>query len=495
MAEGYDYVRILNQLSFSYLVNIVIFLMAPIGTLVLSRNLSVVEFGVYSLFFSFWNFGMHFGAFGLNVFMQSYLPGRALSEQEKTVGVLFRFVALAAAVFWILWFLVFGKPVLVWLKIPQYFDASLLVVGAIVVSASAIIPHVWIGVLEELNFSQLLYGVNSVGWIVLMAVEVLFTKSLVLWHVFLYWIVGGLVQFVLSLVKLGRLSVVMIKTACGLGEGCGLPRGLLFGLSLMPMVAHQWMMTAVDRVLLARFVGHESVGLYSLVYSLVGIVGSFSGIVVAILYPYVARAWNTENVKHHEFLFSAALKYVLVLVLPGVVGVFMLPEPFVSLIGGDKFLASVSLVKYFVLFPIFSSLLMLLQMVLLIQGNSLFVSGVYLGGFLVNVLVNRFVVTQFGVAGIAIGMLCAYAMMVCLLWSRARLSLSIRWDFVKLGRLVLSSIVLGIVLFFLKPMTFLETFGVIFISALVYGVCCMVVGVFGKDELSVLKNFLVRVGL
>ena len=94
MYSEQGYVGILKQLLFSYFINFLVFLIAPFSTIVLSRGLSLQDFGVYSLFFTFWNVGLHLGSGGLYLFMQNYHPGRNASEQKSVSASSFQFIFL-----------------------------------------------------------------------------------------------------------------------------------------------------------------------------------------------------------------------------------------------------------------------------------------------------------------------------------------------------------------------------------------------------------------
>lgn len=488
MDSEYDYVKILKQLIFSYFINAVVFVINPLGTMLLSRSLSIADFGVYALFLSWWNVGMHFGSFGLSSFMQNYLPGRALSEQQKIVGGLFQFVFFVMFFFGLLSFLFIGENVMAWLNLSHYFRTSLLVAGAIIVSGIATLPHMWLAVLEKLNVANALYGLNSTLWIILSAFEVVFTGHLVLWHVVLYWIVGALSQFVISLLQLKGSALHLLKSIFSFPEYSVIQQGLLFGVPLLPVAASQWVMTSVDRALLVYFVGQESVGLYSLVYGLVGIVASFSSLVITIFYPYVAKAWNTKNHAQYSLLWNAALKYILLIVLPGLVAVSVLPKELIMVLGGIKFVSAVPVIKYLILFPFLLSVILTFQMALLVRGKSLFVGLVYFCCFILNAVMTWFAVPVFGIAGAAGSTVVSYSVVFLVFFAALRKETRVNWHFVKVGKIVSASLVMGLFLSFLRPVSFVGTVGVIIAGAIVYGISVIFLKVFGSDEWSVVKS-------
>ena len=492
MSGEYDYVKILKQLIFSYFINVVIFIINPLGTMLLSRSLSVADFGVYALFFSWWNVGMHFGSFGFNSFMLNYLPGRGLSEQQKITGSLFQFVFFVMIGFGFLWVFLISQPVMAWLNLSHYFRTSLLVVGAIMISGIAIIPHAWLSVFEKLNVANALYGLNSTLWIILSAFEVLLTGNLVLWHVVLYWVLGAFLQLVINLVKLKDSARHLLKSIISFPKYGLVMNGLLFGIPVLPVAASQWVMTSVDRVLLVHLVGQESVGLYSLVYGLVGIIASFSSLVITIFYPYVAKAWNTKNQAQYSLLWNAALKYVLLIVTPGLVGVAVLPKELIMVLGGIKFVSSVPLVKYLVIFPFLLSIIQLFQMALLIRGKSFFVGLIYFLCFILNAILTWLVVPIVGIVGAASSTVVSYLLIFIVFSVALRKEMNVNWHFVKVGKIIGASLVMGVVLLFEKPTGLFATITVVAFGAFVYSFLLLVFNVFGKEEWSIVKSLFSR---
>ncbi len=494
MDSEYDYTKILKQLVFSYFINAIVFIITPLGTMLLSRSLSVADFGVYALFLSWWNVGMHFGSFGFNTFIQNYFPGRALSEQQNIAGGLFQFVFFTMICFGFLFFFYIGEQVMAWLNLSHYFRTSLIVVGAIMISGIAIIPHAWLSALEKLNLANVLYGINATVWIVLSAVEVLLTGSLALWHVVLYWVVGAFLQFVISLVKLSSSAGSLLKSVISFPKYSFVKKGLFFGVPLLPVAASQWVMTSVDRALLVYLVGQESVGLYSLVYSLVGIVASFSTMVITIFYTYIAKAWNTKNYVKCDLLWNAALKYVLLIVLPGFIGVMVLRKELILVLGGIKFVSSAFLVPYLAFFPLVLSVILMLQLALLVRGKSFFVGLVYLFGFVLNAVLTRVSVPFFGITGAAVSTVASYFFIAIIFFVALRNEIRLNLHFVKVGKIIGASFVMGVVLLFSTPTGLFATLAVVLFGAVVYFFMLLVLKVFGKDEWSVLKSLFSRRG-
>ena len=485
MLGEYNYVAILRQLLFSYFINALVFLIAPLSTFVLSRGMSIADFGVFSLLFIYWNLGLHGFAFGFNHFIQSYLPGRSKSEQEIVVGNSFGFVFWLSVVGGVLWFF-FGRFFLSWLNVVVSFWVSLGLFLAIFVAALAVIPYAWLIAREEVGFSNVLYAINSSLWILLACVFFWFFHRIDVLLVVVFWIVGAGVQFFSSVVKLGWDAKVFVQGVfhCPIISR----RQWWFSLPLIPLGLLQWLLTGVDRSFLSHFFGSEAVGLYALGYALVGLVVSFGNFVSLVFYPYIAKAWNRNDLVQFYRLVNAALKYNLMMVIPAVVGVFVLRDALVVLIGGGKFLVASSVVPFLFFFPVFACLLLVVQNVLLVQGRSGSVGLVYAVAVIVNFFLNRALIPVFGMKAAGVVTVVTYAFLFGSMFVRVRNGIVLNWKFLKIGRIFVAAGGMGFLLFFVHPETVVLKVLVVFLGCTAYVVLCCLLRVLGRDEWLVLSE-------
>ena len=486
MAEAV-YHRILKQLFFSYFVNIIVFIIVPLGTVVLSRGLSLVDFGVYSLFFIWWNIGLQICPLGFQMFIRNYLPGRSSSEQYTVVGSLFR-VLFLVWIFALFTGIFFIEKFLSLLHLQGYFFEMILVLIAVFISILAFVVHGWITARQELEFASFLFGVNSTVWIILSVIEFLLFGKLVLWHVTAYWIFGVSLQLVLSLLKFGKESRFLIFPFNI--DFSFVKNALYFGLPLTPLIVSQWLLTTFDRSLLSLYKGNEVLGLYALAYALVSIVASFGNIVVNIFYPYVAQANNAGQKKEYSEFLNASLKYTLLVVVPGIAGVYVFGSELITLIASAKFIDGVIFVKYLLLFPLFSSLIIVLQTAILVSKGSGSISIIYFFSFLLNYFLNRMLIPSYGGVGAALSTVITYFVLAVGLLVLSRGLFKFEWNFIKIGRIFVCAVFMAFVLSFFSPQTAVFKLLSILFGVFVYFLSIILCGVFGRQELSIAKNLL-----
>lgn len=487
MVQVYNRVNILGQLVFSYFVNIFVFIVAPFGTIVLSRGLSISDFGVYSIFFGWLNIGLQLFPLGFQLFIQNFLPGRSLSEQKQVMSALVKFIFVVLCVLFIFW-LAFGDALLNVLNIRGRFFESLLTLCAVIISVFAFLTTSWLVARKELEFSSFLYGVNSTTWILLSFAEFFLTGKIVLSHIILFWIIGAILQLLLSLFKLGSASFGLVFPIKFVGAFGIIKQALVFGLPLIPLIISSWFLTIFDRSLLNVYSGSAVLGLYALAYALVNIISSFGSLVANIFYPYVASAHNLGHKKEYSEFLNASLKYTLLIVLPGLAGIYSLRSEIITMFAGAKFLEGQAFVKYLILFPLFSSIVLVLQTAVIVNKKSFSVSLVYIFSFLINYFLNRFLIPIYGGIGASLSVVITYFVLAAGMFFLSRGLFNFEWNFIKLGRIFVCSSIMGLVLISLHPESILFKLASILLGVFVYALLVLLFGVFGKEELVIAKN-------
>lgn len=481
-----DYTHLLTQLFFSYLINIIVFLIAPLGTIILSRGLPLADFGIYALFFTFLNIGLHGFPFGTQLYIQNYLPGKPRSEQYKVIGTLLTFTITISTALFLFWFLLLRKPILAWLTLSNYNNHSLLLFIAIGISMLNIIFFSWLISQRKLIFTNILHLANSSVWILLTTVDYFLTGCLSLWRIMLYWIIGALLQFVLSIIIFRKKLIPLCHKL--LFNTSIIRQAFFFGFPLVTVILNPWLLTGVERIIITRSLTKETLAQYSLIYALINLITSFTSIIAGTFYPYIARAWNTGKEKQHLLLLNAAFKYTLIIVFPSMFGMYVLREPLLTLIAGAKFISALTLVPYIILFPLFSSLLLLLHIPLLIRGKSTYVGMVYLGGIVVDSILNFILIPFFGIHGAALALILTYFLMFIILSFYARPFISLHLDFIKIPRILLATIAMTALLSFFNPQHVIAKIGVIILGIISYTLFLFLFKIFGTEEFIILTN-------
>jgi len=247
----------------------------------------------------------------------------------------------------------------------------------------------------------------------------------------------------------------------------------------------------LDSVLLKHFISDEAVGYYSAAYkipfSLQFIPLAFS----AAIYPAMSALFGKDNERLRNIL-NYSLFYLLLLVLPILVGIWALaPEIIISFYGAEYAL-SIAILRLLVLglffifinYPLTTSISSIGEQ----KYNTLFIAIT----LLVNVVVNSILIPVIGPQGAAIAFLCSHGglFIMSFLFIRKKLAFAAKifvFNFIK----VLSvSVAMGAVVLFLK--SYIYWFLTIPVGGIVYVLLLLVLKVVTIKDFAKILTMLSR---
>jgi len=302
----------------------------------------------------------------------------------------------------------------------------------------------------------------------------LWLTGLVISFIFLSFYIKKDVIFFFSKVK--KISPMIIKKA------------LIFSTPLIPVSAGGWAITFADRYMVNYLKTSALTGIYSLSYSLAMLILSFSMIISDVLHPYISHAWSDK--KGHHTLFSVMLKYNLIIIFPASVGLFVLRKQIITLISGTEYLVGSESIAILCLFPIFAFLTDLYSRNLALRDKTKLIALVYIGGAILNIILNYFLITAYGISGAAISTVGSYFLMALTFYLLTRKQFS--WDnrFLKITKIALSSIFMGLIAYLINPQVYITKILTIIFAVIIYVTSLFLLHVFEKEEYSIIKQIL-----
>lgn len=478
------YKNISRQLGYSYISYFVNALFGPLLVLVLTRSLSVAEYGVYSIL----SVTIMILSVVLDLGISQYFIAQFSSASVERLKTSFLsllafegiFLALILTVLYGL-VRVFLLPVFLLEEWSTEFGIAFMIVffaTLLRLSSGAMIARKW---LERQSLVGLL---QQSGWIILLLIFTMVSSELSLVWVVLIFLVGMCLTFVISCFFIGDLFSHFSLRLLTLKE---IKHGIFFGLPMIPFLIGTWLVNMSDRYILQYYVGPEQVGLYSLAYTLCSIVLSLGFVVSGVFFPYLS-----EHFGKNEFhtLFNSSLKYALLIVIPSIAGVYFLSIPLVTLLSGVKYIASTQVLGVLLFFPFFNIFINLFYQTLIIQKKTVTLSVIYTFGAALNIILNIVLIPSFGIVGSAVATSVSYAFLGLCLYYCVRMFVHFDFRFLCLGRIFLASLFMGIAVWLIDPAHVLSKILTIIFGAAFYGILTYFLGCFGEAELSMAKKFL-----
>jgi len=499
MTSG-KYLRITRQIGVSYVSSGMVFLLGPLLTYLLTRNLTVAEYGAFSIFLVIVNVSAVILDFAFSHYMVNKFPGLSRRKMIKSFIPLLAFSFISALL--IVLFLAFTPFKDVFIQTfgltGYWFEFQLLMILVFM----GIPLRVMLGYLsakKEIELSSILVFVRQSFWVFLLFVFIWAMGGLTLLNVMYLWIAGFAIAFILCLYwlrkdfayffsKIKKVSWVPIRT------------GLIYGLPLMPYLIGSWIVAVSDRFFLGYYMTLDQVGIYSLAYVLANIVFSFGIVMSGIFYPYVAEAWNKGEViikgrvgGSYNFLINASLKYSLIVIISSAVGLFVLREHIVMLLSGQAYILAASVIPILLVYPIFACMVTILQQTLMVRNRTKTIGVIYTFVAFLTIALNFLLVPILGMFGVALAVSLSYVVLFLLIYYVSRSYFKVNWVFLKIGRIISASLAMGLFVFFLNLQGVGFEIPAILLGVVVYILMLFVFKVFVDAEIKILRKVILKV--
>ncbi len=245
-------------------------------------------------------------------------------------------------------------------------------------------------------------------------------------------------------------------------------------LTLFAMSAAISIYTVLDTTMLGLLKGDEAVGLYTAATKVNRMVIMMITAATAILLPRLSFHAKAANKSEFLRLADKSLRFILIFSIPCAAGLFILSEPIVLLFSGAKYTGAVSAMK------IMNAVVVLISVSGLIGAQILMALGkeritlLSVGvGSVVNLTLNLILIPRFGVNGVAVATICAETVVTAVQIVFAREFFEWRTISIHLLQVLLSSVVMSTVVYFvsvLLGLLWLKVILGILIGTVVYSV-------------------------
>ncbi len=481
------YVHITKQIGFSYISNILLFIITPLLVILLTRTLTVAQYGIYSILAVTVNVAGVLLDLGLSQYIMSRLAGAHPVQRARSFFTLstFLMVFLLAALAIVLLTPLQGI-ILSWLRLTDYVPEFRIALAIILCITLIRLFTSYLTAKKHLVLVNLVFLMSQALWVLLLIGVFAITRAISLLSVMTLWFVGVLITLLFCGMLMRREFTHTHSMSTWKQDV--VYEGLLFSLPLLFFIASSWAIEVGNRYLLNSILGSEAVALFTLVYSLLGVVASLGTIVSQTFFPYIAAAWNQR--KNYKVYLNASIKYSLIVVIPAIVGFLAMREQIVTLVSGDKYLEAANIIPGLLLYPLLALLNYILYQMLLLRRRTVLIGAAYVIGAIINIGLNLFLIPRFHMTGAAIATVISYAFVFVVLAVDARKSLRINNSFIKIGRTIAAAVIMGIAVWLVHPSSALAKIATMAGGAVLYFLLLFLFRTFSGKELELVGSVL-----
>lgn len=204
--------------------------------------------------------------------------------------------------------------------------------------------------------------------------------------------------------------------------------------------------TYLNSIMLGALVNVTSVGYFTTANKLIHILLAIISAVTATVIPRLSFLMGSSQIGVAISLQRKMLNLILYITIPLMTGAFVLAEPIILLLGGEKFLPSVEVARVLSFLLVIIPLSSFLGMQILYPvGKEKYGTYAVALGALVNLILNYFFIIHWGCLGVAISTVCAEFVVTAVhyYWAKSYMTLRIR-DFILVKPLI-ASLFMGVV--------------------------------------------------
>jgi len=288
----------------------------------------------------------------------------------------------------------------------------------------------------------------------------------------------------LSLITISEIGFIIPKFL-------NLKKYLGFGLPTISSNLSSWIVDSSDRYIIGIFLGISSVGLYSPGYTLGNVINMFFAPLSFILPPVLSVYYDKNNFDEVRTMLSYSMKYFALMAIPSAFGLSLLSKPILMLLATPEIAFEGYLITPF---TALSSLLFgfygIISHIFVLEKRTKLIGKIWLTSAILNLILNFLLVPRIGLLGAAIATLIAYAFSFIVSWQYCSKSLVFDMKIKFITKSIFSSILMSLIIVGIRPEGLYSILLTTGICAVFYGVTMILLKGFEKREFDFLTSII-----
>lgn len=466
--------KFFKQSSYYFISNSLVVFAGFISFPVLTRILSLEEYGMFSLITITIAFGISFSKFGLqhaalrfhtefkekviNLEMSYYYTTLFISSFVLSGGVLVLVLFLTNILF------------------KNSIDKSLLeilpLVGFLIIlgSVSSILT-IFLRADNRGGLYSIFTTLRKYGQFII-ALVVFFVFIDDIYGIFLGYAIADLIililliSFFLKKLKLKHISLPFLKDA------------ISYGFPLIWMEVANMILSLGDRYMIKYFLGSEPVGVYSAGYNICNLSQSFLQFPLRLaVIPIYLEIWNRDGENETKTFLKSTLNYYFMLAIPMVIGLSWFGKEIITLIATSKFEDAAAIIPFIIAPLVLHGAFVVYGAGLFIQKKTKTLMTLTAIAAIINLSLNYYLIPHFGISGAAYATLISYVVLVVLIIKKSFKYLRVNIQINGIMKFIFLSI---LTVFLVSQITTDTIVGMLFKS--LFGVILYLLGIFCLEK-------------
>lgn len=266
-----------------------------------------------------------------------------------------------------------------------------------------------------------------------------------------------------------------------------------FGFPTIPGNLSSWVVNSSDRYVISILLGTAAVGYYSPGYALGDLIKTFVAPISFMLPTILSKYYDTKDTDTVKIILSNSLKFFLALGIPSVFGLTFLSKTLLSILSTPEIASASYLITPFIaVSALFSGIYSIITQIIIMEKRTKMMANIWILSATLNLCLNFLFIPLMGSLGAAVTTLIAFTLnlIITSVYSFRFLKFEIHLDFIV--KSIIASIIMSIILIRISPSDIFEVLYTVSLCAIVYFAILRAIKGFNDEEIKFLKG-IVRV--
>jgi len=409
MASGKSYTRrAVKGFAAVFIINIIAAFLGYLMRIVLARNLTLAEYGLFFSVFAFINFIAIFNNLGLGEALVKYIPDFLVKknpgEIKNSMVIVASTYLLTSLVIAVLLVVFSGTLSKHYFKTPVALPLLLLFILIMFFSNLRELLRCSYQAFQKMTVYAGIYLAENALILILLACFFVFSKS-ILTAAYSYIISYVIILIIFSLLFLKTFNFFKHKFTFKKELAKTLFK---FGLPVTLLGVGSIVILYTDTLVLTYFRSLEEVGIYNVVVPTAMLLMFFTNSIGSVLFPMVSELSAKKDEKKIKQGLEILEKYSFAILLPLVTMMFLFSGIILNLLFGAAYASGTTAMQVLLVGILFMGMFSLSSMVFAGIGKPMISTKILLLGAAINLILNFFLIPRWGMLGAAFNSLIAY---------------------------------------------------------------------------------------
>jgi O-antigen/teichoic acid export membrane protein len=279
-------------------------------------------------------------------------------------------------------------------------------------------------------------------------------------------------------------SMIFVEIGVICPKFMDLRKYLTLSIPIIPGSLSYWVVDSSDRYLIAILIGISAVGYYSPGYTLGAIVSMFAFPITSILISTLSKSYDEKKDDEVKNLLEYSMKYFLLVAIPSVIGLSVLSKSILTILSTSEIAINGYFITPFVAVGmIFLGLANILANVVILKKNTKIIGITWIIAAMLNLILTLIFINVFGLIGAAIATLITYLIPFLVFTRYSSRVIKLNFHPIILVKIIFASLPIIFSYFIWKPIYMFNILLFICVNIILYLVLIVILNVINKEEL------------